>query len=88
MKALEKEVGKVLLVRTVTNYFVGRLVKVHDDALELVDVSWIPEMGRFHRCWKDGMKEVEPFPDGQTVYIASGALVDVTEYPRLLREPQ
>jgi hypothetical protein len=80
--------GKIYLVRTATNYYVGRLVKVHDDALELVDASWIPNTGPFHAAWAGQMANVEPFPVGQAVYVARGAIVDLTEYPRLLREPR
>lgn len=76
----EYPVGKNVIVRTVTMIYTGRLEKVTDSDLVLVDCSWIPETDRFMKFVAEGsVKECEPYPDGLPVYVNRGALLDMCE---------
>src|ERR1017187_499279 len=73
-------VGKNVIVRTVTMIYTGKLLEVTDSDLVLVDCSWIPETERFMKFVAEGaVKECEPYPDGLSVYINRGALLDMCE---------
>jgi len=72
--------GRAYLVRTVTNYFSGRLLGIYEHELVLENAAWIADTGRFSESLKTGvMSEVEPIP-GQVI-IGRGAIVDVCEWP-------
>lgn len=73
-------VGKNVIVRTVTMVYTGRLDKVTDSDLVLVDCSWIPETDRYMQfVAKGAVKECEPYPDCLPVFINRGALLDMCE---------
>ncbi len=76
------EVGKVYFIRTVTHYFTGRLEWVGEKELAISSACWIADTGRFNEFLKDKNKvnEAEPFPEGSTVVIGRGALIDLVEY--------
>jgi hypothetical protein len=75
--------GKNVFVRTVTNYFTGRLVgHTPDGLLVLEDAAWVVDTGRFGNALATGeLDEVEPYPDGPVVV---GAVVDVSEWRHAL----
>ncbi len=53
-------VGKTVFFRTVTNYWVGKIVKRIGSIYQLEKASWIPDTGRFGECIKTGeFKEIE-----------------------------
>lgn len=80
-------VGHIYFLRTVTHYFVGRLVWVGDKELAFDDCSWIADTGRFNQFVKgETVNEVEPFAPGSTVIIGRGALIDMVERTSLLLE--
>ena len=82
-------VGKNVIVRTVTMIYTGRLEQVTDSDMVLVDCSWIPETERFMSFVAEGkVKECEPYPDGLTVYINRGALLDMCELRKDLPRSQ
>ena len=64
------EIGKSYFVRTLTDYWVGRLVSVDGPyVLTLTDFAWVAGTGRFAVFLRDGEAdgmEVEPAPDGMT----------------------
>lgn len=69
-------IGKLYLIRTVTNFLLGKLVQVTDQELVLEDCAWVASTGRFAEALKSGkLDEVEPYPDGQII-VGRGALVD------------
>jgi len=69
--------------------YTGRLEKVTDSDLVLVDCSWIPDTERFMQFVADGkVRECEPYPDGLPVYINRGALLDMCEFKKELPRSQ
>ena len=82
-------VGKNVIVRTVTMIYTGKLEKVTETDLVLVDCSWIPETERFMQFVATGaVKECEPYPDGLQVFINRGALLDMCELKKELPRSQ
>lgn len=74
------KIGANYFIRTVTHYYVGRLVDVYQQELVIEDASWIADTGRFHVALKDGVfDEIEPYPVGQVV-IGRGAIIDASRY--------
>ena len=72
------EIGKFYFIRTVTLYYVGRLVAIGTQELTLDQCAWVADTGRFSECLVKGkLAEVEPFPDGP-VNIGRGAIVDAS----------
>jgi hypothetical protein len=73
------ELGKSYLIRTVTLYYVGRLVAVTDSDLVLADAAWVADTGRFANALRSGtLNEVEPFIGNAIVF--RGGLIDATEW--------
>jgi hypothetical protein len=71
-------IGKNVLVRTVTNYYTGRLTAC-ESYLHLQEAAWIADTGRFADALKTGkLNEVEPYP--ADCWVSSGAVVDITEW--------
>lgn len=72
------QIGKNYFLRTVTMYYIGKLVRVLPQELVLEDAVWVADAGRFHQAMTDGtLSEVEPFGTGEVV-IGRGALVDAS----------
>mgnify|MGYP003394411313 FL=1 len=77
------KIGANYFIRTVTNYYTGRLVQVTPHELVLEEVAWIADAGRWSIMLREGVTSpqvhtaVEPYPAGQ-VLIGRGALVDAT----------
>jgi hypothetical protein len=75
--------GQKVFIRTVTNYFTGRVVaqsEVDPRFLELEDAAWIAETGRFAEALESGeFSEVEPYPEG--VLVAIGGIIDISPWP-------
>lgn len=69
-------VGKLYFIRTVTFYYVGRLIAITPMELVLDQCSWVADTGRFSDALKNGVvNENEPFPDGNVI-IGRGAVID------------
>jgi hypothetical protein len=82
--------GINVIIRTVTNYFTGKVIVQSDHWITLVDAAWIADTGRWSDAISHGtLNEVEPYPADQPVHIAIGAIVDITswnhELPRTAR---
>lgn len=74
------KVGTAYLIRTVTNYWTGRVVDVHPDTLVLEDAAWVSDTGRYHQAVATGsLSEVEPV--SRAVIVGRGSIVDATEWP-------
>jgi hypothetical protein len=71
--------GKKVFIRTVTFYYVGRLVGVSAGLLELEQATWVADTGLFGEALKSGkFKEFEDYPD--SVYVNADAIVDMSEW--------
>jgi hypothetical protein len=70
------ETMKLYFIRTVTFYYVGRLLFVTPQELVLDQCSWVADTGRFSDALKNGtVNENEPFPDGNVI-IGRGSIID------------
>ena len=70
-----------VLIRSVTHYYVGRVVGTDDQWIALTNCSWVASTGRFHVALRDGtLDEVEPYPAEDTVLINRGAVIDVAPW--------
>jgi len=73
-------IGENYLIRTVTMIYTGKLTKVYDKELVVVDCAWIPETKRWADTVSKGVfEEVEPYPDGSEVIINREAVLDITK---------
>ena len=81
------QVGQAYFLRTVTNYYTGRVVAVTDCEVTLEDAAWIADTGRFGDFLTSGNPiEVEPYPHGVTV--CRGAIVDYCPWVHALPKVQ
>lgn len=72
-------IGENYLIRTVTMIYTGKLVKVFEKDLVIVDAAWIAETERWADSVAKGVfKEVEPYPDGEEVILNRDAVLDIT----------
>jgi len=72
-------IGRSYLVRTVTQYIVGRIVSANSQFIVMSNASWVPDTGRFSEALRTGvLSEVEPFVNNAIVGV--GAIVDATEW--------
>lgn len=79
------QLGKNVFIRTVTHYYLGKIVHVSEEEIVLKDCSWIADTGRFSEAMKNGTaNEVEPYPDGVLVSVNRGAIVDVSSWSSAL----
>lgn len=86
---MEQLIGQNVIIRTVTNYFTGKLQANAGGFLELTDAAWIADTGRWAQALTEGkLAEVEPYPDGQLVLVSAGAVIDVTEWTHELPRKQ
>ena len=74
-------VGKNYFIRGITHHYTGKLVDITKDSFVLVDAAWIADDGRFAQAMAKGeLSEVEPYPDGQVVFVSRAAYADATEW--------
>lgn len=79
-------IGKNVFIRTVTNYYTGRLVSC-DQYLHLEDAAWIADTGRFATALETGkLNEVEPYP--ADCWVAVGSITDISEWRHQLPRTQ
>jgi len=72
-------IGDAVIVRTVTMYYTGRIVRVYPGELVLSDAAWIGDAGQWSEALKTGiLKEVEPYPD--QCIVSRAAIVDVAPW--------
>jgi hypothetical protein len=73
----------VMLIETVTKYYVGMVVAVLQQEIVLRDACWVACTGRYHKMLAegpDGNAELEPCPAGLVV-IGRGSIVCAQPYP-------
>lgn len=84
------EVGKQVLVKTVTEFFLGEVSQINPNiggqvfhGVLLTKVSWLASTGRFSECLKNGtFDELEPYRDD--VLVSFGAVVSITSWAHAL----
>ena len=77
-------VGNNVLIRTVTFFHIGEVVKL--DAIEVVlkGASWVADTDRWNAALKTGkLREVEPFADG-ICSVGRGTIIDVANWSHAL----
>ena len=85
--ALPYKIGSCYLIRTVTNYWVGRVTDIVGKFLTIQEASWVADTGKFSKCLKDGaFNEVEVVPSGSPVNVNTEAIVDSIEWTNSLPE--
>ena len=78
-------VGEIYSFRTVTMIYVGRLIAISKQEFLIEDAAWIAETERWADFVKEGnAKEVEPYCNA--VVLNRGAMLDITLFPKLLRD--
>jgi hypothetical protein len=81
------KIGQAYLIRTVTHYYTGRLIEIHQNELVLEKAAWIADTGRYFDALKKGtLNEVEPII-GPCI-IARGAIIDAAQWQFDLPEVQ
>ena len=84
-EVVDAHIVEPVIVRTVTHYYVGNLVKEDDRWLYLDACSWIADTGRWSTALATGsLNEVEPYPADVIVRVAIGAVVDVAAWQHAL----
>jgi hypothetical protein len=74
-------IGDAVIVRTVTMYYTGRIVRVYPGELVLADAAWIADTGRWSTALAIGkLNEVEPYPCEGWCIVSRAAIVDVAPW--------
>lgn len=77
-KSCSIEKGEKYFIRTVTNYFTGKVKSITDFDIVLSDAAWIPDTGRFTEAVEKGtFNEVEIYPND--VIILKNSIIDLTK---------
>ena len=79
-------IGNKVLVRTVSYFLIGEIVRIDQGFLMLSEASWVADTGRFHEALQNGtLNEVEPVltKDG-CAEVSLGAIVDVFTWDHAL----
>lgn len=87
------EIGKNILIRTVTHIQIGKLEWVGKQELGLSSASWIADTGRFQDSLENGVEsctssEIELFPKNRIVSVGRGAIIDSVRYDHDLPSSQ
>lgn len=82
------EIGEYYFIRTVTNYFHGRLVEVTPLEFVLLEAVWIADTGRFHQfvTGKAQPNEVEPYDPTIPVIVSRGGYIEATKVTGRFKE--
>jgi hypothetical protein len=74
-------IGDAVIVRTVTMYYTGRIVRVYPGELVLSCAAWIADTGRWSTALATGkLNEVEPYPGDGLCIVSRAAIVDVSPW--------
>lgn len=72
------QIGQAYLIRTVTLYYTGKIIRVTPKELVLESAAWIADTGRFSDALKTGiLNEVEPMGE---VIIGRGSVIDACRW--------
>ena len=80
---LEDFVGEIVFIRTVTNYYTGRVNKIIGKFIKLDDACWIPDTGRFMEFMQGNPTDnLETEPMGTTL-INIDSIIDLSLYSNM-----
>jgi hypothetical protein len=80
--AFDLWIGRSVLIRTVTMFAAGVLVRVYDQELLLESASWVADTGRWTQALKSGdFGEVEMSDTEEFVIIGRGGIIDANVIP-------
>lgn len=78
-------VGDKVLIRTVTNYWVGKVESISALEVVLSGAAWVADTGRWHEALDSGaLNEVEVSAKASVVSVGRGAIVDCVGWPHAL----
>lgn len=70
-------IGKNIFIRTVTQFYIGRVESVTDSEILLRPCVWIANTGNFRKMLFDGsVAEAHPYPEDIPVGIMRQAVID------------
>lgn len=73
-------VGRNLFIRTVTNFYTGKVISFTKNEITLDKAAWIADTERWADSLATGMlNEIEPYPDGPVV-VNRCAFIDYCEW--------
>lgn len=82
---MKELIGRPVFVRTVSYYYLGLLVEVTPSELVLTHCSWVAETQRWADTLASGrLREVEPYPAEDRVYVSRGGVADVVGWRHAL----
>lgn len=82
-------IGNQYLIRTVTMYWVGRVIGLNRHGIILGDAIWIQDTGRWHNSINQGLdqeehSELEPVPADENgkreAFVSWGGIIDALPY--------
>ena len=74
---IELVIGRNYLFRTVTQIVTGKLVRQEGEFAFLENASWIGDTGRYSNALAScDFKEVEPYPEGEEVFLNLKSVID------------
>ena len=79
--------GMKVLIKTVTLYYIGRVHKLSETEVALINASWIPSTGRWYEILQTGvLEEVEPYPSNLLCYVKLDPIISWSEWLHTLPE--
>jgi hypothetical protein len=86
MKIMDLFGGSNVIIRTVTNYYTGRLVGRAGDMFVIEDAAWIVDTGRWAEFLETGnLDQAEPYPNGP---VLVGGVIDMSIWTHPLPRTQ
>jgi hypothetical protein len=79
--SIDNLVEKTVLIRTVTHYFVGKLLET-GEFFTLNNASWIAETAQWNKTAQQGkLNESYPYNPETVVFVNRESIVDIFEWP-------
>jgi hypothetical protein len=81
-KVLENKLapGNKVIIRTVTTYWIGEVVEIDGEWVELKDASWVMDTGKWAECVKTGSIDTHQREDAPWKIVNLSAAVDISPW--------